>query len=85
VKIDSIKTLLVNADEGKHSERPHGRNWSTAAPAAACSNPASRSRWWSCSTCCPRRLGSKSALSGGAGWLPEGSRSLPYPAARSHS
>jgi L-alanine-DL-glutamate epimerase-like enolase superfamily enzyme len=27
VKIDSVKTFLVNADEGKTSERPRGRNW----------------------------------------------------------
>ena len=27
MKIDSVKTFLVNADEGKRSERPRGRNW----------------------------------------------------------
>jgi galactonate dehydratase len=27
MKIDSVKTFLVNADEGKCAERPRGRNW----------------------------------------------------------
>ena len=27
MKIAEVRTFLVNADEGKHSERPRGRNW----------------------------------------------------------